>query len=247
MTLAAILFHVSLALSLVQPAAVSPASFPAKASNATPVQDQSNSQQQNSTPPATPQAAPQSPPSQATPSQSEPSSSTPAQKPAGAARSTAQHSRNKKKTAPSDCDPSSAAGTTTSGSAPSSGSSAESGKTSSAPGAGTNQAVSKTPAATNCPPTKTIVQEGSTPEPSIQLVGSANNSSDTAKYLQSADENLKKLAGRQLESSQQSMVKQVHQFIDQSKTATAAGDLESARTLAWKAQLLSDELVNPQK
>jgi hypothetical protein len=43
------------------------------------------------------------------------------------------------------------------------------------------------------------------------------------------------------------MVKQVRQFIDQSKTATAAGDLESARTLAWKAQLLSDELVNPQK
>jgi hypothetical protein len=78
-------------------------------------------------------------------------------------------------------------------------------------------------------------------------VGGTDNSSDTAKFLQSTDENLKKLAGHELNSSQQSMVKQVRQFIDQSKTATAAGDLESARTLAWKAQLLSDELVNPQK
>jgi hypothetical protein len=248
MTLAAILFHVSLALSLLQPAAVSPASSPATASNAVPVQDQGNSQQQNSpstTSPAAPQsAAPQSAPSQSTPS---PSSSTPAQKPAGSAKSTVQHSRNKKKVVPSDCDPSSAAGTATSGTAPSSGNSAESGKTSSGAGAGTNQAASKTPAATNCPPTKTIVQEGSTPEPSIQLVGGTDNSSDTAKFLQSTDDNLKKLAGHELNSSQQSMVKQVRQFIDQSKTATAAGDLESARTLAWKAQLLSDELVNPQK
>jgi hypothetical protein len=65
--------------------------------------------------------------------------------------------------------------------------------------------------------------------------------------LQSADENLKKLAGRQLDSNQQKMVTQVHQFIDQSKTASDDGDMERARTLAWKAQLLSDELVNPPK
>ena len=59
--------------------------------------------------------------------------------------------------------------------------------------------------------------------------------------------NLKKMAGRQLTPSQQDMVNQIHQFMDQSKTAVAAGDVERGRTLAWKAQLLSEELVNPQK
>jgi len=59
--------------------------------------------------------------------------------------------------------------------------------------------------------------------------------------------NLKKMAGRQLTPNQQDMVNQIHQFMDQAKTAVAAGDVERARTLAWKAQLLSEELVNPQK
>ena len=65
--------------------------------------------------------------------------------------------------------------------------------------------------------------------------------------LQSAEENLKKITGQQLSSNQRDMVTQVRQFMDQSKNASASGDLERARTLAWKAQLLSEELVNPQK
>jgi hypothetical protein len=235
MTLAAILFHVSLALSLLRPGmGVSQGPSAAAASNAAPVQEQGNSQAQTSTSSTTTQTAP--------------SSSAPAQKPAGAARSTAHHSGNKKKAAVPNCDSAPAAGSAASGPASSSVNTAQSGKTPSSAGAGASQAGSKTPAPTNCPPKKvTIVREGSTAEPSIQVVGGTDNSSDTAKFLQSTDENLKKLAGRQLDSSQQSMVTQVHQFIDQSKMASAAGDLESARTLAWKAQLLSDELVNPQK
>jgi hypothetical protein len=43
------------------------------------------------------------------------------------------------------------------------------------------------------------------------------------------------------------MVNQIRQFMEQSKAAVEAGDLERARTLAWKAQLLSDELVKPPK
>ena len=65
--------------------------------------------------------------------------------------------------------------------------------------------------------------------------------------LGATEENLKKLAGRQLAANQQDMVKQVHQFEAQSKSAIAAGDFERGRTLAWKAQLLSEELVNPAK
>ena len=40
---------------------------------------------------------------------------------------------------------------------------------------------------------------------------------------------------------------QVRQFMDQSKAAIDAGDLERARTLAWKAEVLSEELVKPEK
>jgi hypothetical protein len=65
--------------------------------------------------------------------------------------------------------------------------------------------------------------------------------------LAATEANLKKIAGQQLSSNQQEMVNQIRQFMEQSKAAVEAGDLERARTLAWKAQLLSDELVKPPK
>jgi hypothetical protein len=69
----------------------------------------------------------------------------------------------------------------------------------------------------------------------------------TNQMLASTDANLKKLGGTQMTSDQQDIVTQIRQFMDQSKKATKAGDLEQARTLAWKAQTLSEELVNPPK
>ncbi len=65
--------------------------------------------------------------------------------------------------------------------------------------------------------------------------------------LGATEQNLKKIAEMQLSEDQQGMVTQIRQFMEQSKTAVAAGDTERARTLAWKAQLLSEELVNPAK
>jgi hypothetical protein len=65
--------------------------------------------------------------------------------------------------------------------------------------------------------------------------------------LAATEANLKKIAGQPLSSNQQDMVNQIHQFMEQSKAAVGDGDLERARTLAWKAQLLSDELVKPAK
>ncbi len=65
--------------------------------------------------------------------------------------------------------------------------------------------------------------------------------------LETTQANLKKIAGQQLSSNQQDMVNQIRQFMDQSKAAVDAGDLDRARTLAWKAQLLSEELVKPEK
>jgi hypothetical protein len=63
--------------------------------------------------------------------------------------------------------------------------------------------------------------------------------------LGSTEENLKKIAGRQLSSDQQDMVNQIRQFMEQSKKAVGDGDPERARTLAWKAQVLSEELIKP--
>jgi hypothetical protein len=63
--------------------------------------------------------------------------------------------------------------------------------------------------------------------------------------LAATEANLKKISEQQLNSNQQDMVTQIRQFMQQSKAAVADGDLERARTLAWKAQLLSDELVKP--
>ena len=115
-------------------------------------------------------------------------------------------------------------------------------------------ATTATPgAATPCAPEKVIVQEGGTTEPSIQIAGGSpadqtGHQRDTAnQILVSADANLKKIAGRQLDSNQQDMVTQIRQFMSQAKEAIDAGDLERARTLAWKAQLLSEELVKPEK
>ncbi len=100
----------------------------------------------------------------------------------------------------------------------------------------------------NCPPAKVVVHNGGSSEPSIQLTGDAPHQSDTAnQLLGQTEENLKKINALQLTSSQQEMVNQIHQFMDQSKAAVAAGDSERARTLALKAQMLSEELVKPPK
>jgi hypothetical protein len=61
------------------------------------------------------------------------------------------------------------------------------------------------------------------------------------------DANLKRIAGRQLAPNEQDTVTQIQQFSDQSRAARDAGDLERARVLAWKAELLSEDLVNPPK
>jgi hypothetical protein len=65
--------------------------------------------------------------------------------------------------------------------------------------------------------------------------------------LNSTDANLKKLEGHQLSANQKDMVGQVRQFMQQSRSAMASGDFARSRTLAWKAQLLSEALVNPPK
>jgi hypothetical protein len=183
-------------------------------------------------PPSQKPAAQPPPPSTATP----PKTST-----GQTAHSSSKKPRHKKKAVPANCDnasPAPASTPPTPNSTP----------TDSSPGS-----ASTPESPTPCAPPKVIVRQGGTSEPSIQVAGGATDGQtlqqrNTAnEMLDVADGNLKKISGRQLSSEQQEMVNQIHQFMTQSKSAVKDGDLERARTLAWKAQLLSEDLVKPEK
>jgi len=117
----------------------------------------------------------------------------------------------------------------------------------------TAQPQTPAPDPKNCPPEKIIVRQGGTAEPSIQLAGrpggdGAAQKRDAAnQLLGSTEANLKKIGALQLSSIQLESVAQIRQFVDQSRAALAAGDMERGHTLAWKAELLSEDLVKPQK
>lgn len=245
MTLAVILLNVSFALSPYTATAVLFPSSPQspqdnKPANATPGQDQDKDQSNTQSQTPAKQSQPQT--AQPAPSQS-PSSTNPTQKPTTTTAPAKHRLHNKKKAQSTNCNPTPAASDSPTTD------SAQSSKAATDPPAGSTSATNAPAQSTNCPPSKVIVPQGSTKEPSIQLLGGPDNSPahDANQYLQSTEDNLKKIAGRQLSSNQRDMVTQINQFVDQSKKATASGNLDSARTLAWKAQLLSEELVNPQK
>jgi sialidase-1 len=120
-----------------------------------------------------------------------------------------------------------------------------------AKGSESRGATDSAKASGGCSPAKTVVRDGGTSEPTVQLKGSGStggsHQGDTAEQLlASTEDKLKKTEGQQLSSTQREMVTQIRQFMDQSKAAAAAGDLNRARNLALKANLLSDELAKPQ-
>jgi hypothetical protein len=96
-----------------------------------------------------------------------------------------------------------------------------------------------------------VVHNGGTIEPAIQItsgVDAEKASSQrwtTDQLVGSTEDNLKKITGRQMNADQQEMLNQIHQFLDQSKAAIDAGDIERGHNLAMKARLLSDELAKP--
>jgi hypothetical protein len=99
-----------------------------------------------------------------------------------------------------------------------------------------------------CPPPKKVVRNGGSNEPTVQLKGGTQQAwqqRSTEELTAETTQNLKKITGRQLTPSQQEMVSQIKEFMEQSKAAVAAGDLERGRNLAAKAHMLSDELIKP--
>jgi len=110
---------------------------------------------------------------------------------------------------------------------------------------------SSTVAARPCPPPKVVIKNGGSDEPTVELKGgtsepqAAQQRLSTEQLTAATEENLKKTAERQLNPSQQETVNQTKQFMDQAKSAVAAGDVERGHNLAKKAYLLSEELLKP--
>lgn len=103
---------------------------------------------------------------------------------------------------------------------------------------------------TLCPPPKKVVRHGGSDEPAIQVTGGTNadqalHQRSTEQLRLATEENLKKIEARQLSPAQLDMKDQIKQFMEQSNTAAAAGDLDRAHSLALKANLLSAELLKP--
>lgn len=98
-------------------------------------------------------------------------------------------------------------------------------------------------------PGKVVVRNGGTNDDVVHLAPGGtqeqelHNRENTTQLLATTDENLKRLAGRQLSPAEQGTVDQIHAYMRQAKSAADAGDLSRAHTLAFKAHLLSDDLA----
>jgi hypothetical protein len=98
-------------------------------------------------------------------------------------------------------------------------------------------------------PEKKVVRNGGTTDPVIQLAPgvSAEQASsqrqNTTQLLAATDANLKQIASRTMNSSQQDSISQIRKYMEQAKAAEQAGDVQRAHNLASKALLLSDDLV----
>jgi outer membrane biosynthesis protein TonB len=96
---------------------------------------------------------------------------------------------------------------------------------------------------------KVVVRNGGAMDALIQLSpgGSqeqeVHNRENTAQLLATTDENLKRISGRSLTASEQSIFDQIQAYVRQARSASDAGDLPRAHTLAFKAHLLSDDLA----
>lgn len=101
-------------------------------------------------------------------------------------------------------------------------------------------------------PSPIIEASNSTPEPATSPIGqlssglSQNDDSrerqTTAELLDGTEANLKRIT-RALSTEEQATLTQIHNFEAQAKTAIDQGDPVRARTLALKANLLSEELL----
>jgi hypothetical protein len=101
----------------------------------------------------------------------------------------------------------------------------------------------------NGAPRQIVVREGGASEPAAQIAPditpaeAARERQNAELWLGSADDQLKRLAARNLDERQQETVGQIRNYMDGARSALKEGDVRRASTLAEKAQLLSDDLL----
>lgn len=96
-------------------------------------------------------------------------------------------------------------------------------------------------------PSKKVVRDGGSGQPTVAISSAedqkqASRIRETNRLLASADNNLKDVAVRGLNASQQVTVKQIRSYMDEAKAAASSGDVERAYNLANKANMLAADL-----
>jgi hypothetical protein len=98
-------------------------------------------------------------------------------------------------------------------------------------------------------PKTTVIRNGGSREIRLQLIPTttpeqaAQQRWQTKNLLLVTDDNLKRISKLQLDANQQDMLEQVHNYIDQARSADQTGETQRAQTLASKARQLSDDLA----
>jgi hypothetical protein len=94
-----------------------------------------------------------------------------------------------------------------------------------------------------------VISNGGAKEVRLQLTPTSTPAEaeeqrrQTRNLLWISNENLKRIAGHDLDANQQDMLEQVHNYMTQARVADKAGELQRAQILAYKARQLSDDLA----
>jgi hypothetical protein len=98
-------------------------------------------------------------------------------------------------------------------------------------------------------PRRVVVRKGGADEPTVQLSpGLTQEQAEhqrkrTEQLLDAAENDLRQFAGRTINQKQQDTITQIRNYMAGARSALKDGDPQRARTLAFKARLLSDDLV----
>jgi hypothetical protein len=116
-----------------------------------------------------------------------------------------------------------------------------------------NKATATRKPAKNLPAPKStsvvVVRNGGTSDTQGQIASGTTieqapqQRKETDSLLKATASNLTIISGKELSPNRLDMVKQIRNYMQQSKDAARAGDIEGANNLAFKAHLLSEELV----
>jgi hypothetical protein len=96
-------------------------------------------------------------------------------------------------------------------------------------------------------PSKTVVRNGGTGESSVAISSGEDEKQaarlkETNRLLDAADLNIKDVAVREPNASQQETIKQIRGYMDQARAAVKSGDVDRAYNLANKANMLAADL-----